>query len=219
MLDLLRLLIPRRCVGCEAQLGREVGLCPSCRAELRPRIESHSPLCGAVTPHLVTLGRYGQIQRRAVRALKYAGVRELAKPLGQKLGQGVPQESWQIHGVLAVPIHPKRERERGYNQAELLAREISDVLQVPYIDILYRTRHTAQQAKMSAEQRQHALDGAFEVRGIVPVGTLLLVDDVLTKRLAHMRKTMQPAYTYRHCSPAQRGGFCFYPHPVSGTCG
>lgn len=179
MRDFLRLLIPRRCVGCEAQLGREIGLCAQCRAELKPRLESHSPLSPSVTPHLVTLGRYGQIERRAVRALKYGGARELARPLGEQLAQGVPPE-WRIHGVLAVPIHPQRLRERGYNQAELLAQEISDALQVPFVDILHRTRATPQQAKLSGQERLHALDGAFEVRGIVPVGTLLLVDDVLT---------------------------------------
>lgn len=180
MLPFLRTLLPRPCPGCGAQLGREVGLCPACRAELRPRLESHSPLAPRPVPHLITLGRYQGIGRRAVRALKYGGVRDLAVPLGQALGRGVPQDKWQIHGVLAVPLHASRQRERGYNQAELLARQISDELQVPFVDILRRTRATSQQAKRHAAERQHALDGAFAVQGLVPVGTLLLVDDVLT---------------------------------------
>lgn len=55
---LLRALVPRPCPGCDAQLGREAGLCPACRARLVPRVEVYSPLWLRPEGHLVTLGPY-----------------------------------------------------------------------------------------------------------------------------------------------------------------
>ena len=179
MIDLLRVLLPRACPGCGAQLGRAAGLCDRCRAELRPRVEWHSPLSAQATPHLVTLGRYQGVPRRAVRALKYGGARDVARPLGRALAAGVPA-SWQIAAVVPVPLHPSRQRERGYNQAELLAQAMAAELGVPCLPLLTRTRATAQQAKLHASERSSNLAGAFAVRGAVPPGTLLILDDVLT---------------------------------------
>lgn len=179
MLDLLRRLLPRPCPGCGAQLGREVGLCANCRSELHPHIELHSVLQPQVQPHLVTLGVYRGVTRRAIRALKYGGTRDLARPLGQALAGGIPAD-WQVCAVIPVPLHANRQRERGYNQSALLAQAIADALQVPYVPALVRTRATAQQAKQHAAQRAANLSGAFQVQGIVPSGTVLLVDDVMT---------------------------------------
>lgn len=179
MLDVLRRLLPRACPGCGAQLGREIGLCVACRAELRPQVEKHSTLQGRVEAHLVTLGPYRGVTRRAIRALKYGGSRDLALPLGQSLAQGIPAD-WQVSAVIPVPLHRARARERGYNQAELLAAVIADTLQVPCVPVLTRTRATAQQAKQHAAARASNLAGAFAVSGVVPSGTVLLVDDVMT---------------------------------------
>lgn len=179
MLPWLKALLPRACPGCGAQLGREVGLCPRCRAGLHARLESHSPLIQTSTePHLLTLGPYRGVLRRSVRALKFGGARDLARPLGQAMAAGIPA-SWQVQAVIPVPLHPRRLRERGFNQAELLAQVIAAELSAPCLPLLSRTRYTSQQAKKHASERQH-LTGAFSVAGPLPPGALLLIDDVLT---------------------------------------
>lgn len=176
---LWRTLLPRACPGCGAQLGRQVGLCRACQVELHARVESYSPLRPRPEPHLVTLGRYRGVGRRAVRALKFGGARELAGVLGGALAAGIPA-NWDIGTVIPVPLHPSRQRERGYNQAELLAREVARRLDIPSMDALSRTRATRQQARQHAAGRNEMV-GAFEVRpGRLPSGPLLLVDDVMT---------------------------------------
>ncbi|KQQ99428.1 ComF family protein [Deinococcus sp. Leaf326] len=177
--DWLRALLPRPCPGCGAQLGTAAGLCAACRAALRVRTESHSPLSGRVTPHLLSCGPYQGVARRSVRALKYGGAREVAVPLGELLAAAVPP-SWNVAAVVPVPLHPARQRERGYNQAELLARAIAHRLGVPCVPALERTRATAQQARQQVGDRQANLAGAFRVCGALPPGTVLLVDDVAT---------------------------------------
>lgn len=179
--DLWRLALPRRCPGCDQQLGRMAGLCAQCRAELRPRTERHSTLSPYPSPHLVSFGRYQGPARRAVRALKYGQAREVAPILGAGLAAVIPAE-WQIVGVVPVPLHPQRERERGFNQSALLASAIADVLEVPYAPAaLRRARRTQQQAKLSGTQRRSNVAGAFVADASqLSEGAVLLVDDVLT---------------------------------------
>lgn len=177
--DLWRILLPRACPGCGAQLGQQTGLCRDCRASLRVRVESHSPLRPLAEPHLVTLGRYRGASRRAVRALKFGGARDLAGVLGEALAAGVPRD-WGLKAVIPVPLHPSRLRQRGYNQAELLAREVARRLDIPCMDALSRTRATRQQALQHASGRQD-MAGAFAVKpGKLCTGPILLLDDVMT---------------------------------------
>lgn len=178
--ELLRALLPRACPGCGAQLGREAGLCPRCRASLRPHLERYSPLSPHPEPHLVTLGLYRGVPRRAVRALKFGGARDVAVVLGEALASGIPA-SWSIGAVVPVPLHPRRERERSFNQADLIARAVAASLGVPRVSALRRTRVTAQQARLQAGDRAANLAGAFTADlSRLPAGPVLLVDDVLT---------------------------------------
>ncbi len=174
----LRALLPQPCPGCGAGLGARAGLCQVCLGALHAEVLSHSPLTRVASPHLVSLGRYAGPLRRAVRALKYGGSREVAGALGARLAAGVPP-AWAPQAVCAVPLHAGRERRRGYNQAELLARALAAELKVPCRPLLRRTRATRQQARLHADERRANLEGAFEATGRAPL-RVLLVDDVLT---------------------------------------
>ena len=176
---LLRALMPHACPGCGQQLGRAAGLCAPCRAALHARLETHSPLRATPAPHLLTLGRYAGLNRRAVRELKFTGARDLAGVLGDALAGGLPAH-WNIQAVIPVPLHAARQRQRGFNQADLLARAIARPHGLPVRAALTRTRATRQQARQHAADRDD-LHGAFTVNARErPRGPLLLVDDVLT---------------------------------------
>ncbi|MEW5935972.1 MAG: ComF family protein, partial [Bacillota bacterium] len=169
-----------RCPGCDGQLGREAGLCGRCRAGLRPRMEMHSPLSSRPQGHLVTLGPYQGVTRRAVRALKFGRARDLAGVLGAALARGIPA-GWNVQAVVPVPLHPRRERERGFNQSALLAEVVAVTLGVPCVLALRRTRATAQQARLHATERVTNLAGAFQADPrLLPSGPVLLLDDVMT---------------------------------------
>ncbi|MFC4426309.1 ComF family protein [Deinococcus navajonensis] len=176
----VRALLPRACPGCARQLEGEAGLCSGCRAALRPQVQVHSPLLARPAPHLVTLGLYRGPLRRSVRALKYGGARDLADVLGAALARGVPP-GWEVSSVIPVPLHVARQRIRGFNQAELLARALARNLGVPCLpQALSRPRTSQSQARQQAAGRQN-LQGHFQAHAaVVPPGTVLLVDDVLT---------------------------------------
>lgn len=82
--------------------------------------------------------------------------------------------------VVPVPLYPKRARERGYNQAEILAQIITKKYKVPFSSDLFRIKNTAQQAKLEREERQKNMFTAFAWRGEKITGSVLLVDDVFT---------------------------------------
>ena len=117
--------------------------------------------------------------RRALLEAKYRSVTALLRPLGEAAAAIVPRE-WQPQLVVPVPMHPRRQRRRGYNQAELTARAVADSLALLLdVRLLERSRDTLAQAGLTAEQRAHNLDGALAVRAR-PLACVLLVDDVTT---------------------------------------
>lgn len=191
MQGLLRALLPAPCPGCRAPLGRARGLCAECLAGLKPQVMSHSALTREVRPHLLCLGEYRGVARRAVRALKYGGGRDLAGVLAERLAAGVPPE-WGPDALVAVPLYRARQWQRGYNQSEELARALARQLGRPYLPALSRIRPTAQQAKLHLHERGANVAGAFTARGPLPA-RLLLVDDVMTT-----------ASTLRACTVALR---------------
>ena len=122
--------------------------------------------------------------RTAIHQFKYEGLRSLAAPLGQLMGRAW-SELAPVNGfdaIVPVPLHPARLRERGYNQATLLAREFSPSLGCPVVeDELVRTKATIPQIDLSAEQRRANVQHAFKCsKGSLAGQRALLVDDVCT---------------------------------------
>lgn len=120
--------------------------------------------------------------REAVHALKYQGVRRVGEALGALLAEGMPPEVARgVGAVVPVPLHPSRLRDRGYNQAELLARPVARRLGAPCLPAaLQRCRQESPQARSSAAARRVNVEGAFAPGGQAVWGTVLLVDDVFS---------------------------------------
>jgi ComF family protein len=97
-------------------------------------------------------------------------------------------EAWQRADLVTdlfvpVPLHPRREAKRGYNQANLLARALGDALEVPVASrLLQRSRATVSQTKLNRKQRRENVSGAFAYTNDIPLDDmhLTLVDDVAT---------------------------------------
>lgn len=181
---LLDLLFPPRCCGCRA---RGALLCASCRRACRPvAAATNQALHRRVnSPFLAsTAGAYHfeGVVREALHALKYARRARLAGPLGSLLIAYAQSHSLAIDAIVPVPLHPERERQRGFNQAALLAAPLARAIGVPLLtDSLVRTRNTARQADLGREQRRANVHAAFAWRAAgVPPARLLVIDDVIT---------------------------------------
>ena len=120
--------------------------------------------------------------RKAIHQFKYGYTRDMVVPLGEMLVDFCAKMSLPGDLILPVPLHPRRLRERGYNQAGLLAERVGQALGKPVAhDVLYRTRHTMSQTRLDADERRRNVEGAFACRGSGLRGQrVLLIDDVCT---------------------------------------
>jgi ComF family protein len=172
-LSLLDLLFPPRCGGCGAY---GAAWCPSCAGTVRP---SSTTRLGGIP--LLAAGRFEGALQQAIHAYKYRPRPQLASVLAQPLGRAVVAAGLSLPALTFVPLHPRRRRERGFNQAERLAAELSRSLAIPMAAGLARVRPTAAQVGLSQAERRANLAGAFRWTASQPPGHGLgLVDDVCT---------------------------------------
>jgi len=119
--------------------------------------------------------------REAIHEFKYEGVRDLAAPLADWL-----VAAWQRYGleadlIVPVPLHLKREAERGYNQSALLAHALARAVGARVAPAeLVRTVHTRPQVGLTAEERRQNIAGAFHCTSAVTGQRIVLLDDVCT---------------------------------------
>jgi ComF family protein len=149
-----------------------------------PRLQNR---CGCVDlDPLITRARsafaYDGWVAESVKLLKYHGeparAEHLATFMQPLLGAFGP-----LDALVPVPLHPSRERQRGYNQSALLARELSRHTGIPVVPLLRRTVATVSQTTLSGEERKRNVHGAFAVDPAWqprPGGRYLLIDDVRT---------------------------------------
>ncbi len=179
----LDLLFPQYCVGC----GKEGDfLCYSCRQSL-PKITP--PLCPSCVAWQAKIDgirspfRFDGVMRQAIHQLKYRNLRALVMPLAKMLQDYLIVNPMPVEVLVAVPLHPKRLRERGYNQSSLLAQELKKLINLPLAEgCLIRRHHTSPQARTTtvAERRRNTAD-AFVCRDHrLRDRTVLLIDDVST---------------------------------------
>jgi ComF family protein len=188
MRRLLDLLLPPTCAGC----GLEgMSLCGRCGEPLARRLEEPPGMpLGLVAPlpvgivQLEWCATYGGPVRDALHALKYRGERRLAPILAHGMS-----ERWRRAGrggemLVPVPVHPTRRRERGFDQAEDLARGVATELCLPWSPALERRTRTTAQHALGRAERAANMGGVFAVRRerrhLVAGRWVLLVDDITT---------------------------------------
>ena len=100
--------------------------------------------------------------REAIYGLKYDYIRELDKPLGDILIAYYRDTPLPADTIIPVPLHRRRQRERGYNQSALLAQRLGSATQIPVnSNVLRRHRYTRSQTRLNAQQRSQNVQGAF----------------------------------------------------------
>lgn len=196
-MEWLNLIFPKRCFGC-----REVGayICANCLNKLAVVKIHKCPICGRGSAFgaihrqcrrpwgidgLLAAFVYKGVAKTIVTKYKYQLVDEVVGDMAELLYSFAPLYPAvdTVDVVVGVPLHPRRYRWRGFNQADELAKRVAIYLNKPFEkDLLRRIRYTAPQMKLSGAVRRKNLKGAFaaENAGQIKGKSILLVDDVWT---------------------------------------
>jgi ComF family protein len=145
----------------------EDGLCSACRLGTQTYDACYS------------FGSFEDELRDLVHLLKYGRVQTLARPLGKLLSAVLPRD--QVYDALVpLPLHWRKRWERGFNQSELLARELSRRTGIPVRKLVRRSKSTAAQAGLTSAKRRANMSMAFRATRPLAGLRLVLIDDVLT---------------------------------------
>ena len=188
------LFVMRSCLGCHTPLTRqEPFICLDCQEGLEPTQAHLSPadnevyrrIAGKVPiRHAVGMAYFdkGGTLQHILQSLKYSGNAELGvwlgKLYGRKLRSSIVVEEQPT--LVPVPLHPRKFRKRGYNQAERISEGLAAMLHLPVEPHwLHRVKFTKTQTRMSGHRRYKNVENAFRWEG-PPEADILLVDDVMT---------------------------------------
>lgn len=119
----------------------------------------------------------------AVQNLKFSNAKYLAKPLAKFLDAEIPKLKYKPEIIIPVPMHKNKKKIRGYNQCELLAKELSKFSNIETsFDVLYKIKDTKEQVKLDFNERQNNLENCFVIKNKAKIKdkVVLLIDDVYT---------------------------------------
>jgi ComF family protein len=202
---LVELFYPSNCVGCGFAQAAGTFLCDECRAST-PRITPPFCHCCSRPFEGIFTGRFScpncedrelafdcvvsiyqakGVLRDLIHRFKYEGQYYLRQLLSEILLEAMRDErmaATPIDALVPVPLHPARRRERGFNQAEALAKSLSKKTAIPVLDCVERRSYTQTQTRFDREERIKNLRNAFALRksNVVLGKNLVLLDDVLT---------------------------------------
>ncbi len=159
-----------RCRFCGRPAAEENGICPDCR-QRRPTVTGRC------------LYAYEGIIRDALHRFKYGNCRGYGEGFARQLWEGLEEtiRKWQPQLLVPVPLHPKRQRQRGYNQAAVTAAWLAEQAGIPWQNLLRRVRNTAPQQSLGYGLRALNIQEAFAVNeGMAVPDRILLIDDIYT---------------------------------------
>ena len=191
----LRAALPQACALCAAPSG-SILVCAACAADM-PRIAAPCPRCALPTftgeicgaclasppAHDATIAawRYAFPADRLLQAFKYGGRLELAEPLAQALAEAVvARRSPLPERLVALPLSARRQRIRGFNQAQEIARRVGACLGIPLEAGLVRVVDAPPQAGLARMARARNVRGAFTMAPRCDARTFAIIDDVMT---------------------------------------
>lgn len=201
---ILDLILPRRCILCGIELGSghpKTRLCTSCGKTLSPFGQLRCAFCGSISQNGRTCApcrRHHHLDRllvacnygrppiiRIVKECKYRFIEDLARDMARIMIERFGSSTISVDTLIVpVPLHPKRLRWRGFNQAEVIAKTLAKHFKVEVVpSILYRTSLAKPQADiLNRYERIKNIAGAFGIRHpeVVAGRPVVLVDDVST---------------------------------------
>lgn len=178
------------CLCCKKPIDSHYpySLCPSCIRMIHwfsAREETKEDLRALCCEGQYVCAGYGLVEKALIHDLKYKDKSYIASYLGELMYERVEVSGMAFDAVVPVPMYKRKERRRGYNQAALLAIELSKRMEVPiYPHLLIRTKDTPPMSNLKGKMRKENVRGVFTVaewvQNTIYDKDILLVDDIIT---------------------------------------
>ncbi|MDO4188261.1 MAG: ComF family protein [Lachnospiraceae bacterium] len=196
-------MFPRRCPAChDIVVERGELICPECRQKFtlvkapycikcgKKMVTSDEILCNTCKMRTVPFdeGRavfvYDDVMRKSIYRFKYGGRKEYARFYAKEIVANLSEKiiKWRVDVIIPIPLHKSKLRKRGFNQAFLIAKEISHLTKIPVDNkLLIRTKKTEKQKNLGVLERDGNLKNAFKIRrDKVQYLSAMLIDDIYT---------------------------------------
>ena len=193
---LFHMLFPSLCFGCEENtVDEDEMICLSCRLTLpftsieNIRNNSIEKLFWGRVPLQFASSTFYFTEKSAIQNIihhiKYRDEKTLGIRMGEIMGERLKDifNTKQIHCCIPMPLHPKKEKKRGYNQASLLCKGIQNMTGIPYLEYaVERNHHTSSQTQKTRIERWENVSSVFEVNdtSLIKKKNIVIVDDVIT---------------------------------------
>lgn len=199
---LINIIYPNICPLCGKELEFDHLVCKKCEGEIKYITEPICKKCGKqlqeeekeycgdckTRVHYFDSGigvfAYTGVVKKAMYEFKYKDMKVYGKFFGNKMAEYSTEyiKHWKADVLIPVPVSKKKYLKRGYNQAEILARELSKKTNMPVdTKVIYRSKDTMPQKEMSRDSRKKNLKNAFIISGnVVKYNKVILVDDIYT---------------------------------------
>ncbi len=175
-------MFPERCPYCGVIIESGRIACDNCLKKLD---SLQKPIVrGTFGYRCISSFLYDGLVRRMILRIKYHERIQYLPQIAVIMAKDIRKEYGAYHFdmISAVPMHKKDLQKRGYNQAVLLAKALSKLLEIPYADTLTKIKHTKKQQQLKYAQRKKNLIGAFEVidKELIKEKSILMIDDIIT---------------------------------------
>jgi len=164
------LILPKFCVKCGEHVGESANVCIECKEIERLFDNNYS------------IYRYENYIAAAIKRLKFNGAKYLAEDFAKLFSEKFKSVNINVDIITFVPSTQKRIKERGYNQAAEMAKEFAAIVNLPFAEVLLKTKETPHQIDLTKEQRLKNLTGSFSIidKWLVKNKSVLIIDDVFT---------------------------------------
>jgi len=169
------------CDKCKADLPFNQKVCQKCGVDIRT-MNDFCDNCGKnqlVFDQARSVCRYEDEAQRLVHRLKFGGQKYLSKTLAYMMVDVLKNQNWQFDAIAFIPSSDNTIKKRGYNQAQLIANDICDIISVKVVDLAIKAKDLPPQEKMDYLGRFDNMKGAFRLKS-KPPEKLLVIDDVKT---------------------------------------
>ena len=169
------------CQKCKKALPVNDHVCLKCGVDIRT-MNDFCDMCGKnqlVFDEARSVCRYEGEAQKLVLRLKFSGQKYLSKPIAHMMAEVLQKQNWQFDAVAFIPASDDTIKKRGYNQAQLIANDICDIINIKVVDLAEKVKDLPPQEKMDYHGRFENMKGAFKLKQ-KPPQSLLVIDDVKT---------------------------------------